>query len=222
MLILLILILLYLPLHAQTLVQCSVSVDGARPFKLQSIYPNRKVYLHAAPLARQMGWSIVDRPDSDGILLEGKSLRDVVRLKGDTYVSAEAVASAFGYRFSERAEGLVVDFVTGGSGAAPSRLSLRVGKVEKLTSPNAEYYQVKVAALVKNPGAEVLVLNARQFYVVDHNKAKVSCSGAFEVTLKPGEEVRVEGLFFDVPKRSTLKTLGLEGRDGKLLASANL
>ncbi|MEW6277476.1 MAG: hypothetical protein AB1758_02555 [Candidatus Eremiobacterota bacterium] len=220
--ILALLLLLTLPIRGQTLVECSVSVDGGPAFRLHSIYPNRKVYLEAAPLARHMGWSLVDRPDAEGILLAGKSVGDVVRLKGTTYVSAEAVAAAFGYRVTQRNEGLVVDFVTGTATTTPSQIQMRAGKVEKLTSPNAEYYQVRVAAYVKNPGREVVVLNARQFYVVDHNKSKVYCNGSFDVTLKPGEEARVEGLYFDVPKRSTLRTLGLEGKDGKSLATVGL
>lgn len=216
------LLLILLTLRAQTLVVCSVSVDGQPPFRVPSIYPNQRVYLEAAPLARQMRWSLVDRPDSQAILLDGKSLKDVQRLRGATYVSAEEVAKTFGYRYKESSNGLVVDFVTGTRAANPTGLQLRSGKVEKLTSPNPEYYQVRLSVYLKNPGKDVIVLNSRGFFVTDHNQQKVYCSGSFDITVRPGEEIRVERLYFDVPKRSTLRKVGLEDSQGNLLGSAGL
>lgn len=43
------------PVGAKQFVQCSVRVDGQKTFKVDSIYPDKRVYLEVQGLASAMG-----------------------------------------------------------------------------------------------------------------------------------------------------------------------
>ena len=111
---------------AEKLVKCSVSINGQKTFQVDSIIPNQKTYLEITALGSNMGWQVVDRANASSIFLDGKPFTDFNRYNGKTYVSAQAVATTFGYELKESQQGLVVDFWSKSGGVAAASVSVSI------------------------------------------------------------------------------------------------
>ena len=146
---------LLLPTAAKQFVQCSVSVDGQKTFKVDSIYPDKKVYLEVRGLASAMGWRVMPINNGRSLRIGGQDFNDLKEYDRRTYVSADEIGQQFGYEVKDSKSGLVVDLWTksGGksAGAAPVKYDIRVLKKEKTTTPNPEYDMYKLTLQVKNP-----------------------------------------------------------------------
>lgn len=220
---LLLLLALFIPAVART--PASVSFDGGKPVSVDSIIPGGKTYLEVGPLASSQRWTLVDRPGATSIVVNGKEIADIQHYEGRTYVSAEALGRALGMTCRQRNSGQVVDYWKGGSTttqATAGGVRVILVKKEKLTSPTPDYQQLKLTLDVTNAGSQVLMLRSTAFSVTDDKGQRTKCSGSFEITLQPGEKTRVDRLYFDVSKRTTVTTLTLEGPGGQALATARI
>ena len=199
---------------AQKLVKCSVSVDGRPAFPVDSIYPDKKVYLEYQGLARGMGWT--SSYLGSGVKFDSNVISDVKEHERRTYVSAEAVATSFGYTVKAAQSGLVVDFWSSNKGAAagPVTLTMTVTKREKLASPDPNGEQLRLTVSVRNPSTQMVQANARSFSVTDNKGNSYACQGSFDFGVDPGKTTVVERLYFDIPKRITLSHLLLETGKG--------
>jgi hypothetical protein len=215
---------LLLPASAKQFVQCSVRIDGQKTFKVDSIYPNKKVYLEINGLASAMGWRVMSVNNGRSVRLDNKTLNDVKEYERKTYVSADEIGQQFGYTVKNSEAGLVVDFWTksGGqaSSATPTNYGLRVLKKEKTTSPNPEYHMYKLTIEVKNPTAAPSRINARGFRLVDSKGQSHNCEGSFDVGVPAKKSVKIERVYFSIPRMASPKTVRLLDDKGQEIGTA--
>ena len=212
------------PALAKQFVQCSVSIDGQKTFKVDSIYPDKKVYLEVRGLASAMGWRVMPINSGRSLKLDSKVFNDLKEYERQTYVSADEVGQQFGYEVKDSKSGLVVDFWTkavGQTGAAtPITYDLRVLKKEKTTSPNPEYDMYKLTLEVKNPTATPARVNAKGFRLIDDKGQSHDCEGSFDIGLPPKKPVQVERVYFSIPRMVNPKTVRLVDDKGQEIGSA--
>jgi hypothetical protein len=204
---------LVLPATAKQFVQCSVRIDGQKTFKVDSIYPDKKVYLEVNGLASAMGWRVMPVNNGRSVRLDSKTFHDLKEYNRKTYVSADEIGQQFGYEVKDSQSGLVVDFWTKSGGqtsqAAPTNYGLRVLKKEKTTSPNPEYDMYKLTLEVKNPTSTPSRINAKGFRLVDDKGQSYSCEGSFDIGVPAKKSVQVERVYFSIPRMATPKTIRL-------------
>jgi hypothetical protein len=206
-------LLLLSPLSAKQFVQCSVQVNGQKTFKVNSIYPDQKVYLEVNGLASNMGWRVIPENNGQSVRIDGKSFTDLKEYERRTYVNAETLGAAFGYDVDSMQSGLVVNFWTKGSAksgaAAAQAYSIRVLKKEKTTSSVPDYDTYKLMVEVTNSSATPARLNANQFRMLDASGGNHRCQGSFEIGLPAKRATKVEGIFFSIPRMAAPKELVL-------------
>ncbi len=209
---------------AEKLIRCSVSVNGQAAFQVDSIYPQEKAYLEARGLASGMGWRVVDRNNARAVYFDGKPVSDVKSYNGKTYVSAEAVASAFGYQARVREEGLVVDFWSrpSGAGVTAAAVDVSIVKREKMTSPIPDYETLRLTLSIKNRSSQPLRLQASKFYISDNRGERHLCQGNFEIGVPAGTSQTADRLYFNFPQNVTPKKLHIVSPGGEELGSARL
>lgn len=215
---------LLLPTAAKQFVQCSVSVDGQKTFKVDSIYPDKKVYLEVRGLASAMGWRVMPINNGRSLRIGGKDFNDLKEYDRRTYVSADEIGQQFGYEVKDSKSGLVVDLWTksGGksAGAAPVKYDMRVLKKEKTTTPNPEYDMYKLTLQVKNPTSTPTRINAKGFRLVDDKGQSHNCEGSFDIGLPPKQPVEVERVYFSIPRMVSPRTVKLVDDKGQEIGSA--
>lgn len=207
---------------AEKLVKCSVSVNGKKTFQVDSIYPNQKTYLEVNALGTNMGWQVVDRSTGSSIFIDGKPFTDFNRYDGKTYVSAQAIASTFGYDLKESQQGLVVDLWSKSGGVAAASVSVSISKREKVTSPIPDYETLRLTVSIRNNSDQQLRLNAKDFFVTDTRGTRYNCEGSFDIGVSPKSNATADRLYFNVPVKVTPKQIHVVGPEGQELGSARI
>ncbi|MGE0488927.1 MAG: hypothetical protein AB7S38_06900 [Vulcanimicrobiota bacterium] len=207
---------------AEKLVKCSVSINGQKTFQVDSIFPNKKTYLEVSGLGTNMGWQIVDRSTGNSLFIDGKPFTDFNRYDGKTYVSAQAIASTFGYDLKESQQGLVVDFWSKSGAVGAASVSVSISKREKVTSPIPEYETLRLTVSIRNNSEKPLRLNAKDFFVTDTRGTRYNCEGNFDIGVSPKSSASADRLYFNVPVKVTPKEIHVVSPEGQELGAARI
>lgn len=196
-----------------TKIVTTVSVNGGRPFRCETIQPDGKTYLEVVSLSNGMNWTL--RQAGSYVTLAGKKFSDLKFYNSKCYVFADDVGTAFNYEVKSKEQGLVIDLWDKAQSASlgEQALQIRVFRIEKLASASPSLEQVKVTLDVRNASSAVVLFNAADIIAEGQDKVKFTCVGTFDIGLKPGTTQRVEGIYFECPVRTLLKVIYVKKED---------